>query len=289
METNEELDKLLLEIGNIDDVGIQKKSDLRDDDTFARELANSLCVSHGNNEPTSDQNKYTNIQIDKKNGEKSMVRDDALDSSDDEDIKNFLEQKYNEYGRDVQAKLKRQNEEKTDRIITNDVERSINTTTKPKSLGPHEFPKYNPKPVAIQKSENVGIYTDPIFGIRIIHPLISSSQIQERMQGRLPVPMCSIRRHLDHGDLSKDWATAGVIVKKSAINTSKKGSQYVIWTLSDLRGEIKTISLFLFKNAYKEMWKTAQGEFIRLPRKFEIFLSCSDPQTFFFIFTDFWS
>lgn len=249
MEANDELDQFLLEIADAnDDTDSKQPQNLRDDDAFSKALADSASSSSSTTRPT--------------NSEKSLIRENGADSSDDEDMKNFLEQKYNEYGRDVQSKLKKQNEEKVDRLITREVERSI-TTAKPKAVVPesYQFPKYNPKPVtAATKSEGVGVYTDPIFGIRIIHPLISSTQIGERMVGRIAVPMSSIRKHLDHGDLKKDWAVAGVIVKKSAVLTSKKGAQYAIWKLSDLRGEIKTVSLFLFKNAYKQLWKTAEGK-----------------------------
>lgn len=245
MEANDELDQFLLEIADANNV--VQAPNLREDDAFSKALAS--CAS----------SLQTTI---KPNTDKSLIHENGADSSDDEDMKNFLEQKYNEYGRDVQSKLKKQNEEKIDLMITRDVERSISkATSKPTIPEAHQFPKYNPKPVtAATKSDSVGVYTDPIFGIRIIHPLISSTQIGERMFGRIAVPMSSLRKHLDHGDLSKDWAVAGVIVKKSAVLTSKKGAQYMIWKLSDLRGEIKTISLFLFKNAYKQMWKTAEGK-----------------------------
>lgn len=248
MEENDELDQFLLEIAEANDKESNQSQTLCDDDAFSKAL--SSCAS-------------SSLTTIKPSSEPSLIRENgALDSSDDEDMKNFLEQKYNEYGRDIQATLKKQNEEKIDLKITKEVDRNI-PKSRQRTAAPeaHQFPKYNPKPVtASTKSENVGIYTDPIFGIRIIHPLISSTQIGERMIGRIPVAMSSLRKHLDHGDLSKDWAVAGVIVKKSAVLTSKKGAQYVIWKLSDLRGEIKTISLFLFKNAYKQMWKTAEGK-----------------------------
>lgn len=253
METNDELDQFLLEIAKSNEEDSQKSTqNLRDDDTFAKELDSCASTSTATTAPTLNQ------------GTSLIHENNTLDSSDDEDLKNFLEQKYNEYGRDVQSRLKKQNEERVDLMVTQDVERSIQkTNAKPFASKVHQFPEYSPKPVtSTTKSENVGVYTDPIFGIRIVHPLISSAQIQERMNGRIAVPMSSLRKHLDHGDLSKDWAVAGVIVKKSAIFTSKKGAHYVIWKLSDLRGEIKTISLFLFKNAYKQMWKTAQGKFV---------------------------
>lgn len=246
MEVNDELDQFLLEVAEAESEKSDEPQNLRDDGAFAAALDAS---SSSTSKPTVQS---------------SVIHENgALDSSDDEDMKNFLEQKYNEYGRDIQSKLKKQNEEKIDRIVTREVDTNIRKSA-PQITPPEiSFPKYNPKPItAASKPNNVGVYTDPVFGIRIIHPLISSTQLNERMVGRIAVPMSSLRKHLDHGDLSKDWAVAGAIVKKSAVLTSKKGAQYVIWTLSDLRGEIKTISLFLFKNAYKQLWKTAEGKLL---------------------------
>lgn len=53
-----------------------------------------------------------------------------------------------------------------------------------------------------------------------------------------------------------------MIVNKGTAQTSNAGSQYVIWRLSDLKGDMKTVSLFLFKSAFKELWKTAVGMII---------------------------
>ncbi|KAJ6647008.1 Protein MCM10 like [Pseudolycoriella hygida] len=274
METNEDLDLFLQEIANTNDATESEPTpNLREDDAFSKALESSASSSSATNKPNSVT---------------SLIHENGADSSDDEDMKNFLEQKYNEYGRGVQAKLKKQNEEKIDLVITREVDQSIKKAT-PRVAPKHEFPKYNPKPISLS-TQSESIYTDPVFGIRIIHPLISSAQIKERMIGRIAVPMSSIRAHLNHFDLSKDWAVAGVIVKKSAVLTSKKGAQYVIWKLSDLRGEIQTISLFLFKNAYKQMWKTAEGMVIAIlnPGVFdskqdktdEACLSVDNPQKF---------
>lgn len=165
--------------------------------------------------------------------------------------------------------MKKQSEEKLDRKIANEVDSNLRQQ---RSAGaqprPHQFPVYTatasasasakPAPIPIAK-DTIGIYTDPVFGLRIVHPLISSSAMQDRMQGRTAVSVSNLRHHLAHGDQTKDWAIAGVLVQKGAVQTSKKGSQYMIWKLSDLRGDIKMVSLFLFKSACKDMWKTAQG------------------------------
>uniref|UniRef100_A0A161M2I1 Protein mcm10-like protein n=1 Tax=Triatoma infestans TaxID=30076 RepID=A0A161M2I1_TRIIF len=49
-----------------------------------------------------------------------------------------------------------------------------------------------------------------------------------------------------HGNLKSDWVIGGVIVQKSSTKVSQRGSSYIVWTLSDLKLGLKTVSLFLF-------------------------------------------
>lgn len=172
--------------------------------------------------------------------------------------------------------LKKKGDEKHEERIGRDVDRSLRSQpsagpSRGIQATPHEFPVYQKpgprvaaaaaaaavKPVPFQTE--VGVYTDPVFGLRFVHPLISSTALQERMVGRTPVSLAALPTHIAHGDKSKDWAVAGCIVQKGNIMTSKKGSQYCIWKLSDLRPDMKQVSVFLFKSACKDLWKTAQG------------------------------
>ncbi|XP_023295479.2 protein MCM10 homolog [Lucilia cuprina] len=229
-------------------------------------------------------------QIEKQVASKTV----ELDSSDDEEIKNFLERKYNEYGCDINKKLKEQKQAakeskadyeidkflKEDKSNNNAAEggkslsmhiKNPHHPTKRQSLISDSFKKMPETKAAGNVSENKdrrslptngassSVYTDPVFGLRIINPLISSTLLIERMSGRKSVAFSAIAFHTERGDLSKDWVIAGVLVHKSPVQMSKKDQPYSIWRLSDLRGEIKTVSLFLFKGAHKELWKTAQG------------------------------
>ncbi|KAM7351413.1 minichromosome maintenance 10 homolog [Cochliomyia hominivorax] len=218
---------------------------------------------------------------------------EELDSSDDEEIKNFLERKYNEYGCDINKKLKQQKqaakESKADYEIDKFLkdEKSKDATEGNSSLAMHIKNPHNPIKrqslisnsfKKIPESNNASkisgqqerktltavpasssIYTDPVFGLRIINPLISSTMLMERMNGRKSVAFSAVAFHTQRGDLSKDWVIAGVIVHKSPVQKTKKDQPYSIWRLSDLKGEMKTISLFLFKGAHKDLWKTAEG------------------------------
>lgn len=211
----------------------------------------------------------------------SAVHGGETDSSDDEETRNFLERKYNEYGKGINTLLKQKEEERVDVQISNFVDRALKKTDsgvarlqlkaapakREAAQGQNvrsiaETVKANPLPVgkgAIPEVFHKSVYTDPVFGIRIVHPLVSSAVLQERMQGRKPISFARLKSHVEHGDLKEDWAIAGIVLSKSPPKTTSKGGQFSIWKLSDLHGEIKMISLFLFSQAHKDLWKTSEG------------------------------
>lgn len=190
------------------------------------------------------------------------LAEEAYDSSDEEDLQNFFERKYNEYGRDINTMLKRKDADRIDTIVGKEVNQSLHHATFPSNSKvlsrPISSQPITPRPIEPVQS----VYTDPIFGLRLVQPLISSTMLRERMLGRKPVEIRYLQNHLMNADLSEDWCISGVIVNKGPPQTSNAGSQYVIWRLSDLKGDMKTVSLFLFKSAFKELWKTAQGMII---------------------------
>lgn len=205
------------------------------------------------NEDTQPNTKIEN-SLKKKtssNANNSLIHNGDTDSSDDEDKRNYLERKYSEYGSDVKKLMQQKEENKTEYV--RDAPRPIQSTSFKTTK--------NAPPAAVENKlmQNKDIYTDPVFGMRIIKPLISGTALKERMQGREAITMCKVKRHVINGDLAKDWVVAGVIVRKSASKESQKGAQYSIWTLSDLKDDLKTVSVFLFRNAYKQLWKTNQG------------------------------
>ncbi|XP_063386936.1 protein MCM10 homolog [Cydia fagiglandana] len=200
-----------------------------------------------------------------KAGKSSEVHNGDTDSSDDEEKRNYTERKYNDYGSQVKKILDDKQQEHVEkqldfvtrlRQVNNDVKFNKNKS-KPKEVQQdirHVFCAPETKTKAVSD-----IYTDPVFGIRITKPLISSAALLDRMQGREAINMLRVKRHVENEDLSKDWVTAGVIVRKSAVKKSQKGNQFLIWTLSDLKDDLKTVSMFLFRKAYNDLWKTTEG------------------------------
>lgn len=136
-----------------------------------------------------------------------------------------------------------------------------------------------PKKNSIPKIPKFGFdpAADPVFGLRMFNPLLSSQTIQDRMIGKVPVPVSRVRTHLKSAE-NGDWVVAGVLVGKSLPKTSQKGinliiidysnfflnllflgTSFSIWKISDLKPGMNTVTLFLFGRSHADLWKTEIG------------------------------
>ncbi|KAI8439185.1 hypothetical protein MSG28_013032 [Choristoneura fumiferana] len=215
------------------------------------------------------QARSSNIEDPDENTVKSSeIHNGDTDSSDDEEKRNYTERKYNDYGSHVKKMLDSKEQEHIEKQLDFATRlRQTNIDVKIAKTKPKEIQQdiRNVLCAPASKTNTVSdIYTDPVFGIRITKPLISSSALLDRMQGREAVNMLRVKRHVENEDLSKDWVTAGVIVRKSAAKKSQKGNQFQIWTLSDLKDDLKTVSMFLFRKAYNDLWKTPEGTVVAI-------------------------
>ncbi|VVD02043.1 unnamed protein product [Leptidea sinapis] len=196
----------------------------------------------------------------------STVHSGDTDSSDDEERRNYTERKYSEYGSNIKKTLDQEEQEQTNKRL--DFESRLRQTNIDiKVAKKSSFSKklqLEKEKVMISTPDNKShiandAFLDPVFGIRIYKPLISSTALLDRMQGREAVNMLRVKRYVENEDLTKDWVIAGVIVKKSSVKKSQKGNQFLIWTLCDLKDDLKTVSMFLFRKAYNDLWKTMEG------------------------------
>ena len=205
-------------------------------------------------------------------------KDDAVklaegDSSDDEEQRDFQNFKYNDFGRDINKKLKEKEEtKKFDSIkifsgsslpsTSSSYLSKASTSSIPQNSSSYSIKEELMKKLAAAPQSEPSVFCDPVFGLRIVQPLISSTVLKERMAGKTAVGVQRARFHTERGDLTKDWFIAGVVVTKSPVRKTQKGDQFSIWTISDLKGEIKMVSVFLFRSAHKELWKTNVGTVI---------------------------
>lgn len=248
----EQLDELLrADFAEEDQNTSKSASHIRDVNIF--ETENNDCI---------EENFKDNVPT------QSAVHNGDTDSSDDEEKRNYTERKYNDYGSQIKKALDQQEQEQIERRVDFQSRlRQANTETKyghkssfNKKVEPE--PDYSKNTFCVPETKNKissDVYCDPIFGMRITKPLISSSALLDRMQGREAINMLRVKRYVENEDLSKDWVIAGAIVRKSSAKKSQKGNNFIVWTLSDLKDDLKTISMFLFRKAYNELWKTTEG------------------------------
>lgn len=205
-----------------------------------------------------------NVQKLLKNDKKSLLHSGDTDSSDDEDNRNLEERKYNDCGKEIK------------RLIsdTPSHSRPINGYNGPreritwKQKSPLTSETLTP-PMTLKKFAEINkgkfdVFIDPVFQLRIVNPLISSAVLQERMIGRDAVQFFQLDRYLQTRKSDKDWVLAGIVASKSAVKVSQKGQKFLIWTLTDLKDDIKTVAVFLFGSAYNQLWKTQVGMVVGL-------------------------
>jgi minichromosome maintenance protein 10 len=106
--------------------------------------------------------------------------------------------------------------------------------------------------------------TDKYSGLRIRSPFLSTSEMDERMEGRKMIKLHRIASKVKDGDIEGNWVTIGVIIEKLPPKDSVKGDKYSVLKLSDLSSLANVVSLFLFGNAHKQHWKMSIGTVVAL-------------------------
>ncbi|NXS83170.1 MCM10 protein, partial [Erpornis zantholeuca] len=84
--------------------------------------------------------------------------------------------------------------------------------------------------------------------------------MDRKMANRKLIRLSQLKNKLATENLEEiDWVTFGVIVKKVTPQSANNGRTFSIWRLNDLRDLNDCVSLFLFGEVHKELWKTDQG------------------------------
>ncbi|XP_030750083.1 protein MCM10 homolog [Sitophilus oryzae] len=216
----------------------------------------------------SESNTASRTNTSKRDDLKSVVHSGDTDSSDDEGNRDYENQKYSEYGREIKRIINTTPCNNSNSISSSHYgipKKRISTCTSEVKIQNNSA---NSTAIKMKKSiepvkAHKDVFYDPIFGMRIVNPLISSATLIEKMQGRCAVKFSDLVRFVTTDYLKdKDWVICGVLVSKSPPKTSKNGSQFSIWTISDLKDDIKTVALFMFSGAHTDLWKTLIGTVI---------------------------
>ncbi|XP_060048639.1 protein MCM10 homolog [Erinaceus europaeus] len=109
------------------------------------------------------------------------------------------------------------------------------------------------------------VSVEAFSGLRLRRPRVSSTEMDKKMTGRKLIRLSQLKEKMAREKLEEvDWVTFGVILKKVTPQSSNSGKTFSIWRLNDLRDLTQNVSLFLFGEVHKELWKTEQGTVIGL-------------------------
>ena len=84
--------------------------------------------------------------------------------------------------------------------------------------------------------------------IRIANPTVTQVQLDLSLLGRKLIPLSKLRQAIVLKETNSDWTTIGVIYYK-ATQKSKNGNTFTVWKMTDLLGDIITVSVLLFGKA----------------------------------------
>ncbi|KAK9070873.1 hypothetical protein SSX86_009441 [Deinandra increscens subsp. villosa] len=111
-----------------------------------------------------------------------------------------------------------------------------------------ETSKKNLKSNRVKGSNDVDV--EKFSGLRIQNQLLSKTELSDRFEDIRFVRLTAIKNLLSGDTLNGCWATVGVLCDKVGNKTSSTGKPYTIWEIGCLNE--KTVSLFLFGNAYQK-------------------------------------
>ncbi|XP_052583422.1 protein MCM10 homolog [Peromyscus californicus insignis] len=109
------------------------------------------------------------------------------------------------------------------------------------------------------------VSVEAFSGLRLRRPRVSSTEMNRKMTGRKLIRLSQIKEKVATENLEEtDWVTFGVILRKVTPQSTNSGKTFSVWKLNDLRDLTRCVSLFLFGEVHKDLWKTEQGTVIGL-------------------------
>ena len=137
------------------------------------------------------------------------------------------------------------------------VHRSSNTLFRPGASNANNISKYGNGAAMAAPSSSRG-YKDlgqgslirKCSGLNVTNPLVSSSQLQARLEAQSVLKLSDIQKTNHTVGVPKTWATVAAIGEMSSRLEDSQGRPYAIWKLTDLKDTM--ITVFLFGSAYSD-------------------------------------
>ncbi|GAB5573296.1 protein MCM10 homolog isoform X1 [Prionailurus iriomotensis] len=115
------------------------------------------------------------------------------------------------------------------------------------------------------------ISVEAFSGLRLRRPRVSSTEMNKKMIGRKLIRLSQLKEKMASEKLEEiDWIlnNLGFFYKawppQQRVDFQIMGKTFSIWRLNDLRDLTRYVSLFLFGEVHKQLWKTEQGTVIGL-------------------------
>ncbi|KAK1338714.1 hypothetical protein QTO34_019371 [Cnephaeus nilssonii] len=142
--------------------------------------------------------------------------------------------------------------------------------SQPLRMTPGNKPSWMTRDQGVEAARSSGDVAQPVSveafsGLRLRRPRVSSTEMNKKMTGRKLIRLSQLKEKMASEKLEEvDWVTFGVILKKVTPQSCNSGKTFSIWRLNDLRDLTRYVSLFLFGEVHRELWKTEQGTVIGL-------------------------
>ena len=197
-------------------------------------------------------------------------------SSDDTDGDEEGNPMYNAYGKDIKKRIAIESKQQMNpnhAILNRCKSTTGNISTDPalkraKTVPSSGFDTLKGSTMNLSRaSSNIRLPSDVITEkhsrIRISKPMVSQTQLDLGLVGRKMVPLHRIKTAITMRETEGDWTTMGVIYYKNSA-TSKNGNPYTRWSITDLIGDIQTVSVMLFGKAQAKYYSMPQNRVVGL-------------------------
>ena len=181
------------------------------------------------------------LQEDKKR--RAMLRNDLTYSSD-EDAEDPTAEKYNSFGKEI----KRISRVSSANASTSSSFPAAQAEQKPMGFNNLQGSSINLSNQSANKKLPSNMIIEKHSRIRIANPTITQVGLDLSLMGRKMINMNRLRNAIIMKETDSDWTTVGVLYMKST-QKSKNGNTYTMWKMTDLAGDVQTVTVLLFGKA----------------------------------------
>ncbi|CAF1067534.1 unnamed protein product [Didymodactylos carnosus] len=113
------------------------------------------------------------------------------------------------------------------------------------------------RPIPSKTVNDSSIYVDLTTGLRINSLCFTQTEIKSKLSLTKLIRLSQIEQQSQQ--LPNDWCTLAILANKADIKQAANGSNYSCWRLTDFKTQQQLVTLLVFGDAHKTLWKTTLG------------------------------